>query len=152
MDPTLKRLASYPDHDDLAVADVATILGLSESSVRRNLSALEHKRHGGRGQGKRNYRFTPTAIVIYLVRITHGDCTALLADIAAQCPQYLEAAKAAIRGKAIPAPATPIPAEPLPENVVCITTGTRKRRPATDPYKGCPELFPITEITRPQTA
>lgn len=153
MDPTLTRLLECP-LEDLTVPEMAYVLGRGLTFTKRVLEkgCIEHKRQIGRGEAARNLTATKTALIVYLVRITHGDRSTLLAAIAAQCPQYLPAATAAAQGKAIQAP-TPAPAEPLPDNVVCITTGTRKRRPAAAPYKDCPELFPITEITRPsQTA
>lgn len=153
MDPTLTRLLECP-FEDLTVADMVFVLGRCTASVKRTLErdCFEHKRHTGRGEAARGITATKTALIVHLVRITRGDRVALLAAIAAQCPQYLPAAQIAAQSKTIQAP-TPAPAEPLPDNVVCITTGTRKRRPAADPYKDCPELFPITEITRPsQTA
>lgn len=132
MDPDLARLCSIEGDHDLTAAEVEFVLDLKERTVRRMIrkGKIEAKRYDAGGDGdQRRIRVARRAVVNYLLKITTGDKAALLADIAAQCPQYLPAEQKA--------------AAPLPPNVVPISEGRKPRakRPVKDPFEGHPMLF-----------
>lgn len=96
MDPDLARLCAIPGTHDLSMAEVAEVLQVSSKTVERNtrLQRIEAKRHGGRGDGVASrVRISRAAVVRYLVAISGGDKSVILAAVAAQCPQYLAAAQ-----------------------------------------------------------
>lgn len=119
MDPDLARLTALSGTDDLTVSEAAHILARSEDTIQRAVNAgkLEAKRHSGRGRGvSPRISISRAALVAYLVRITTGDRAILLAAIEAQCPQYLAAAKTALRPSAESAPSADadLPANAIP--------------------------------------
>ena len=129
MDPDLARLTAIPGTHDLSIPEVAAVLQVSTDTVERAIhkGALEAKMHVGRGSGRvMRPRITRAALVRYLVQITSGDKAALLASIAAQCPEYLRVAQGLGESQA------------LPDNVIPMRRG---RRRTGDPFAGHPDLF-----------
>ncbi len=146
MDADLTRLLAIEGIHDLSLVEVAEVLKLDERTVRRctakmdeqptaGVPKLQAKRYQIRGKSSRRVRYPRGAVVRYIVEITTGDKSAILAAIAAQCPQYLPAAQG-IKADA-PAPA------PLPANVVSIEEGKKPRvkRLPIDPLADHPRLF-----------
>ncbi len=127
MDSDLARLCAMPGTHDLSLNEAAEVLQVSTSYIQRvqRRGLLEAKRYQGRGDTAHRVRIPRAAIVRYLVNISSGDKSVILAAVAAQCPQYLHAAQGT---------------EPMPSNVIPMH-GTRKSRPAKDPYAGHPQLF-----------
>lgn len=127
MDSDLARLCALPGTHDLSLNEAAEVLQVSTSYIQRvqRRGLLEAKRYQGRGDTAHRVRIPRAAIVRYLVKISSGDKSVILAAIAAQCPQYLHAAQGT---------------EPAPSNVIPMH-GPRTKRPLKDPYAGHPQLF-----------
>lgn len=129
MDPDLARLTAIPGTHDLTADEAAEVLQVSRWTIERVVAngRLEAKRHPGRGRGRAmRLRIPRAALVRYLVQITSGDKAALLAAIAAQCPEYLRVAQGLGEAQA------------LPDNVIPMRRG---RRRTGDPFAGHPDLF-----------
>lgn len=112
----------------------ATVQRLAHSQGR----VLEVKRHEGRGHGhSQRIRIPRASVVRYLVRISSGDKSVILAAIKEQCPQYLPAVADMVPGAA---------AVTMPTNVISMTEkrgrGDQEKRGAKQPKPEHPgQLF-----------
>lgn len=137
MDSDLTRLCAIPGTHDLSLTEVADVLQVSQSFVQRSIrrGRLEVKHYHGRGEKAHRVRIPRASVVRYLVNISSGDKSVILAAIAVQCPQWLHAAQ-------VP---TPTAAE-MPANVIPF----RKTRRRGDTETGRQEhpdqlqLFPVS--------
>lgn len=99
MDPTITRLAESPE--EMTIDQVAYVLGRHREFVTRACQngGIESRADQGRGQGlNHRYVITRAAVLLYIIRVTRGEKTLLLAAIARAFPDLHEWAQTTAQG------------------------------------------------------
>ena len=166
LDPQIGRFVREAT-DEMSTAQVASILGFSEDTVKRlchNGHLRAKEMHGARheteaerqrreakrrenghtttrrnAQPKRRWTITKQALITYIVQSVRGDKTLILAAVREMCPRWLRVAETAAQSRPQAAPHEE-PRE-MPANVIPIR-GKRAKGTQPDPFSGHPDLFP----------